>query len=97
MSKAKIVRVLKDLNKTILSLVKYEIKENLFWNVLVDFLYYFIFVFLKYAPLGDLSSNIGEAGLGELYSKRVAAQVAAALGYIHSKVTYLALYSRTRF
>ncbi|XP_023329581.1 serine/threonine-protein kinase SBK1-like [Eurytemora carolleeae] len=39
----------------------------------------------EYAPLGDLSSNIGEAGLGELYSKRVAAQVAAALGYIHSK------------
>jgi len=53
-------------------------------------------LFFKYAPLGDLSSNIGEAGLGELYSKRVAAQVAAALGYIHSKVTYL-YESRTRF
>ena len=54
-------------------------------------LFYFILLFFKYAPLGDLSSNIGEAGLGELYSKRVAAQVAAALGYIHSKVTYLSL------
>ena len=44
-------------------------------------------IVLQYAPLGDLTSNISEAGLGELYSKRVASQVGAALGFIHSKVT----------
>ena len=51
---------------------------------------------LQYAPLGDMSSNIGEAGLGELYSKRVAAQVAAALAYIHSKVFIFNVFIHSR-
>lgn len=29
----------------------------------------------EYAPLGDLTSNVSENGIGELYSKRVAKQV----------------------
>ena len=29
----------------------------------------------RYAPLGDLTSNITEAGLGEQHTKRVAKQV----------------------
>jgi len=39
----------------------------------------------EYAPLGDLTSNISENGIGELYTKRVASQIGAALGFIHSK------------
>lgn len=31
----------------------------------------------EYAPLGDLTSNVSENGIGELYSKRVAKQVRA--------------------
>lgn len=29
----------------------------------------------EYAPLGDLTSNVSETGIGELHSKRVAKQV----------------------
>ncbi|KAL9922441.1 uncharacterized protein ACN427_003003 [Glossina fuscipes fuscipes] len=39
----------------------------------------------EYAPLGDLTSNVTDTGVGEVYSKRVAKQIAAALDYIHSK------------
>lgn len=35
--------------------------------------------------LGDLTSNVSDNGIGELHSKRVARQVAAALEYMHSK------------
>ncbi|XP_014271259.1 serine/threonine-protein kinase meng-po isoform X1 [Halyomorpha halys] len=38
----------------------------------------------EYAPLGDLMSNISETGIGELHSKKVAKQLAAALDYIHA-------------
>lgn len=34
----------------------------------------------RYAPLGDLTSNITEAGLGEQHTKRVAKQVGFANG-----------------
>ena len=34
-----------------------------------------IMVMTRYAPLGDLTSNITEAGLGEQHTKRVAKQV----------------------
>ncbi|BET03178.1 STYKc [Nesidiocoris tenuis] len=37
----------------------------------------------EYAPLGDLTSNVSETGIGELHSKKVAKQLAAALEYIH--------------
>uniref|UniRef100_A0A8D8PQR6 Serine/threonine-protein kinase SBK1 n=1 Tax=Cacopsylla melanoneura TaxID=428564 RepID=A0A8D8PQR6_9HEMI len=39
----------------------------------------------EYAPLGDLTSNVSENGIGELYTKRVAKQLAAALGFVHMK------------
>ncbi|KAK2716669.1 serine/threonine-protein kinase meng-po-like [Artemia franciscana] len=39
----------------------------------------------EYAPLGDLTSNIGENGLGEINSKRVLCQIASALDFVHSK------------
>ncbi|XP_012274380.1 uncharacterized protein LOC105696474 [Orussus abietinus] len=39
----------------------------------------------EYAPLGDLTSNITETGLGELHAKRVARQLAAAVHHIHSR------------
>ncbi|XP_037945839.1 serine/threonine-protein kinase meng-po isoform X2 [Teleopsis dalmanni] len=39
----------------------------------------------EYAPLGDLTSNVTDTGVGEVYSKRVAKQVASALDYMHSK------------
>jgi len=39
----------------------------------------------EYAPLGDLTSNITELGLGEQHTKRVARQVGSALQWIHSK------------
>jgi len=45
---------------------------------------YFMFA-TEYAPLGDLTSNITELGLGETYTKRVGCQVGAALQWIHSK------------
>ncbi|XP_073968889.1 serine/threonine-protein kinase meng-po-like isoform X2 [Rhodnius prolixus] len=37
----------------------------------------------EYAPLGDLTANVSETGIGEMYSKKVAKQLAAALDYIH--------------
>ncbi|XP_030369045.1 serine/threonine-protein kinase meng-po isoform X2 [Scaptodrosophila lebanonensis] len=39
----------------------------------------------EYAPLGDLTSNVTETGVGEVYSKRVAKQLASAIDYMHSK------------
>ncbi|XP_032681849.1 serine/threonine-protein kinase par-1 isoform X2 [Odontomachus brunneus] len=39
----------------------------------------------EYAPLGDLTSNVTETGLGELHAKRVARQLAAAVQHIHSR------------
>ncbi|CAO1350600.1 unnamed protein product [Diamesa hyperborea] len=39
----------------------------------------------EYAPLGDLTSNVSDNGIGELHSKRVARQIAAALEYMHLK------------
>ncbi|XP_018563520.1 serine/threonine-protein kinase SBK1-like [Anoplophora glabripennis] len=39
----------------------------------------------EYAPLGDLTSNVSEIGIGELHTKRVAKQLAAALEHIHSR------------
>ncbi|XP_050300564.1 serine/threonine-protein kinase SBK1 [Anthonomus grandis grandis] len=39
----------------------------------------------EYAPLGDLTSNVSENGIGELHTKRVARQLASALEYIHKK------------
>lgn len=39
----------------------------------------------EYAPLGDLTSNVSETGIGELHTKRVAKQIASALDYMHSK------------
>ncbi|XP_024083361.1 serine/threonine-protein kinase SBK1 isoform X2 [Cimex lectularius] len=38
----------------------------------------------EYAPLGDLTSNISETGIGEIHSKKVAKQLAAGLDYIHA-------------
>lgn len=34
---------------------------------------------------GDLTSNVSDSGIGELHSKRVARQIAAALEYMHLK------------
>ncbi|CAG9862790.1 unnamed protein product [Phyllotreta striolata] len=39
----------------------------------------------EYAPLGDLTSNVSEIGIGELHTKRVAKQLAAALDHIHAR------------
>lgn len=39
----------------------------------------------EYAPLGDLTSNVSETGIGELHTKRVAKQIAAALDFMHTK------------
>ncbi|XP_022900686.1 serine/threonine-protein kinase meng-po-like [Onthophagus taurus] len=39
----------------------------------------------EYAPLGDLTSNVSETGIGELHTKRVAKQLAAALDHLHSR------------
>ncbi|XP_054286577.1 serine/threonine-protein kinase meng-po-like [Macrosteles quadrilineatus] len=39
----------------------------------------------EYAALGDLTSNVSETGIGELHSKRVARQLAAALEHIHAR------------
>lgn len=35
--------------------------------------------------LGDLTSNVTDTGVGEVYSKRVAKQIGSALDYMHSK------------
>ena len=39
----------------------------------------------EYAPLGDLTSNIADHGIGELSTKRVAKQIGSALEWVHSK------------
>ncbi|ETN60733.1 serine/threonine-protein kinase [Anopheles darlingi] len=39
----------------------------------------------EYAPLGDLTSNVSDSGIGELHTKRVARQLASAIDYIHQK------------
>lgn len=39
----------------------------------------------EYAPLGDLTSNVSDIGIGEMHTKRVAKQIASALDYIHGK------------
>lgn len=39
----------------------------------------------EYAPLGDLTSNVSDSGIGELHTKKVAKQLASALDFIHSK------------
>ncbi|XP_018323058.1 serine/threonine-protein kinase meng-po-like [Agrilus planipennis] len=39
----------------------------------------------EYAPLGDLTSNVSDTGIGELHSKRVAKQLAAALEHLHMR------------
>ncbi|XP_028148478.1 serine/threonine-protein kinase SBK1-like [Diabrotica virgifera virgifera] len=39
----------------------------------------------EYAPLGDLTSNVSEIGIGELHTKRVAKQLAAALEHMHAR------------
>lgn len=42
----------------------------------------------EYAPLGDLTSNVSDTGIGEGPTKRVAKQIASALDYIHSKYAH---------
>lgn len=39
----------------------------------------------EYAPLGDLTSNVSDTGIGELHTKRVAKQLAAALEHLHTR------------
>ncbi|XP_077297481.1 uncharacterized protein LOC143919160 isoform X2 [Arctopsyche grandis] len=39
----------------------------------------------EYAPLGDLTSNVSDTGIGELHTKRVAKQLAAALDHLHAR------------
>ncbi|XP_034250004.1 serine/threonine-protein kinase SBK1 isoform X2 [Thrips palmi] len=39
----------------------------------------------EYAPLGDLTANVSDNGIGDLHSKRVAKQVASALEHLHSR------------
>lgn len=39
----------------------------------------------EYAPLGDLTSNVSETGIGELHSKRVTKQIASALEHLHAR------------
>ena len=39
----------------------------------------------EYAPLGDLTSNINDQGIGEVPTKRVARQIGSALDWVHSK------------
>ncbi|XP_045495889.1 serine/threonine-protein kinase SRK2H-like [Colias croceus] len=39
----------------------------------------------EYAPLGDLTSNMLDTGIGEIHTKRVAKQLAAALEHLHQR------------
>ncbi|EFA00768.1 serine/threonine-protein kinase SBK1 [Tribolium castaneum] len=39
----------------------------------------------EYAPLGDLTSNVSDTGIGELHTKRVAKQLSAALEHLHTR------------
>jgi serine/threonine protein kinase len=45
---------------------------------------YYMFA-TEYAPLGDLTSNVGDNGIGEASAKRVAQQIGSALEWVHSK------------
>lgn len=46
----------------------------------------FIYLYIKYLEIaGDLTSNVTDSGVGEVYSKRVAKQLASAIDYMHSK------------
>ena len=45
---------------------------------------YFFFA-QEFAPFGDLTSNVGDHGLGETFTKRVVTQIASALDFMHSK------------
>lgn len=37
----------------------------------------------EYAPFGDMTSNVSDIGIGEIYTKRVAKQIASALDFLH--------------
>ncbi|XP_044735916.1 5'-AMP-activated serine/threonine-protein kinase catalytic subunit alpha [Chrysoperla carnea] len=39
----------------------------------------------EYAPLGDLTSNLTDNGIGELHTKRVAKQLTSALEHLHAR------------
>ncbi|XP_041987780.1 serine/threonine-protein kinase meng-po [Aricia agestis] len=39
----------------------------------------------EYAPLGDLTSNMFDTGIGEIHTKRVTKQLAAALEHLHQR------------
>ncbi|KAM3960732.1 serine/threonine-protein kinase meng-po [Aphomia sociella] len=39
----------------------------------------------EYAPLGDLTSNMLDTGIGEIHTKRIAKQLAAALEHLHQR------------
>ncbi|XP_032520337.2 serine/threonine-protein kinase meng-po [Danaus plexippus] len=39
----------------------------------------------EYAPLGDLTSNMLDTGIGDIHTKRVAKQLAAALEHLHQR------------
>ncbi|KAK8379692.1 hypothetical protein O3P69_019585 [Scylla paramamosain] len=39
----------------------------------------------EYAPLGDLTTNLSDSGLGEIFTKRITRQLASALDFMHSK------------
>ncbi len=43
---------------------------------------YYMFA-TEYAPFGDLTSNVGDRGVGEQCAKRVARQIGAALEWVH--------------
>ncbi|TRY77392.1 hypothetical protein TCAL_00140 [Tigriopus californicus] len=45
---------------------------------------YYMFA-TEYAPLGDLTSNVSDRGIGEMNTKRVAKQIGSALEWVHSK------------
>lgn len=42
-------------------------------------------IYIQFYVAGDLTSNVSDNGIGELHSKRVARQIAAALEYMHLK------------
>lgn len=39
----------------------------------------------EYAPLGDLTTNLSDCGLGEIITKQITRQLASALDFMHSK------------
>eukprot|EP00095_Tigriopus_kingsejongensis_P010752 snap_masked-scaffold277_size226016-processed-gene-1.8 protein:Tk10752 transcript:snap_masked-scaffold277_size226016-processed-gene-1.8-mRNA-1 annotation:"serine threonine-protein" len=45
---------------------------------------YYMFA-TEYAPLGDLTSNVSDRGIGEMCAKRVGRQIGSALEWVHSK------------